>query len=91
MLGGALLPLLGFASISTISAAPWGSSKPGKTEYSQYYDIQAHRGGRGQCVENTIASFAWGLISGATTLELDVRSLYITLNTCSIMSDSTHY
>jgi hypothetical protein len=76
MLGGVLLPLVGFAFINTISAAPYDSSKPGKTEYSQYYDVQAHRGGRGQCVENTIASFAWGLISGATTLELDVGGLY---------------
>lgn len=44
-------------------------------DHDQYYDVQGHRGGRGQCVENTIASFAWGLISGATTLELDVRVL----------------
>lgn len=36
-----------------------------------YYDVQAHRGGRGDVVENTLPSFAWGLIHGATTLELD--------------------
>ncbi|KAJ7630576.1 PLC-like phosphodiesterase, partial [Roridomyces roridus] len=30
-----------------------------------------HRGGRGNAVENTLPSFAWGLIHGATTLELD--------------------
>ncbi|KAJ7293197.1 PLC-like phosphodiesterase [Mycena rebaudengoi] len=35
------------------------------------YDIQGHRGGRGNAVENTLPSFAWGLIDGATTLELD--------------------
>ncbi|KAJ7655194.1 PLC-like phosphodiesterase [Mycena polygramma] len=35
------------------------------------FDIQGHRGGRGNAVENTLPSFAWGLIDGATTLELD--------------------
>ncbi|KAF8317590.1 PLC-like phosphodiesterase [Clavulina sp. PMI_390] len=35
------------------------------------YDIQGHRGGRGHTVENTLPSFAWGLINGVTTLELD--------------------
>ncbi|KAF7339995.1 PLC-like phosphodiesterase [Mycena venus] len=35
------------------------------------FDVQGHRGGRGNAVENTLPSFAWGLIDGATTLELD--------------------
>ncbi|CAE6538547.1 unnamed protein product [Rhizoctonia solani] len=35
------------------------------------YDIQGHRGGRGQTVESTLPAFAWGLIYGATTLEFD--------------------
>ncbi|KAF8213459.1 PLC-like phosphodiesterase [Mycena galopus ATCC 62051] len=35
------------------------------------FDVQGHRGGRGVAVENTLPSFAWGLIDGATTLELD--------------------
>ncbi|KIL70972.1 hypothetical protein M378DRAFT_95816, partial [Amanita muscaria Koide BX008] len=35
------------------------------------FDIQGHRGGRGDAIENTLPSFAWGLINGATTLELD--------------------
>ncbi|KAG2155429.1 PLC-like phosphodiesterase, partial [Suillus clintonianus] len=37
----------------------------------RFYDVQAHRGGRGNVVESTLPSFAWGLIDGATTLELD--------------------
>ncbi|KAL5535130.1 hypothetical protein ACEPAF_3224 [Sanghuangporus sanghuang] len=37
----------------------------------KYFDIQGHRGGRGKTVENTLPSFAWGLIDGSTTLELD--------------------
>ncbi|KAI0666304.1 PLC-like phosphodiesterase [Trametes maxima] len=39
--------------------------------HRRFYDVQAHRGGRGNTVENTLPSFAWGLIDGATTLELD--------------------
>ncbi|KAJ7814158.1 PLC-like phosphodiesterase [Mycena olivaceomarginata] len=35
------------------------------------FDVQGHRGGRGNAIENTLPSFAWGLIDGATTLELD--------------------
>lgn len=37
----------------------------------QPFDIQAHRGGRGSTVENTLPSFAYGAISGANTLEFD--------------------
>ncbi|PBL00918.1 PLC-like phosphodiesterase [Armillaria gallica] len=33
--------------------------------------LQSHRGGRGETVESTLPSFAWGLIHGAKTLELD--------------------
>ncbi|KAJ7275412.1 PLC-like phosphodiesterase [Mycena haematopus] len=33
--------------------------------------LKGHRGGRGNAVENTLPSFAWGLIDGSTTLELD--------------------
>ncbi|KAH9853019.1 PLC-like phosphodiesterase [Lenzites betulinus] len=39
--------------------------------HRRFFDVQAHRGGRGNTVENTLPSFAWGLIDGATTLELD--------------------
>ncbi|RPD58375.1 PLC-like phosphodiesterase [Lentinus tigrinus ALCF2SS1-6] len=39
--------------------------------HDRFYDVQAHRGGRGNTVENTLPSFAWGLIDGASTLELD--------------------
>jgi glycerophosphoryl diester phosphodiesterase len=37
------------------------------------FDLQAHRGGLGLVVENTLASFANGLRTGVTTLELDVQ------------------
>ncbi|KAH7914482.1 PLC-like phosphodiesterase [Hygrophoropsis aurantiaca] len=44
---------------------------PTRNHNARFYDVQAHRGGRGNTVESTLPSFAWGLIDGATTLELD--------------------
>jgi len=38
---------------------------------SRYFDVQGHRGTRGEAIENTLPAFAWGLILGATTLEMD--------------------
>ncbi|CAA7258745.1 unnamed protein product [Cyclocybe aegerita] len=35
------------------------------------FDVQGHRGTRGQAVESTLPAFAWALIDGVTTLELD--------------------
>jgi len=37
----------------------------------QAFDLQGHRGGRGNANENTLHSFAWGLIDGVKTLEMD--------------------
>jgi len=42
-----------------------------KSGNTKYFDVQAHRGGRGSTVEDLLPSFAWSLIDGATTLELD--------------------
>ncbi|OBZ79244.1 Cytochrome b-c1 complex subunit Rieske, mitochondrial [Grifola frondosa] len=44
---------------------------PLRLGHARFFDVQAHRGGRGNTVENTLPSFAWGLIDGASTLELD--------------------
>ncbi|TFY54727.1 hypothetical protein EVJ58_g8689 [Rhodofomes roseus] len=44
---------------------------PALQGHRRFYDVQAHRGGRGNTIENTLPSFAWGLIDGAATLELD--------------------
>ncbi|TDL28770.1 PLC-like phosphodiesterase [Rickenella mellea] len=60
--------------LPTLSVLGFPAQEPLQTSRRQpgkFYDIQAHRGGRGNTVENTIPSFAWGLIDGATTLELD--------------------
>jgi glycerophosphoryl diester phosphodiesterase len=53
---------------STVSAASAGShSRVGR------FDLQAHRGGLGLVVESTLASFANGLETGVSTLEMDVQ------------------
>lgn len=51
------------ASASPINSKRW--------LYQKYFDLQGHRGGRGESIENTLHSFAWGLIDGVTTLEMD--------------------
>ena len=38
-----------------------------------HFDLQAHRGGIGLTVESTLASFATGIETGVTTLELDLQ------------------
>ncbi|KAM6497988.1 PLC-like phosphodiesterase [Amanita muscaria] len=47
------------------------ANKPSDPVHWQYFDLQGHRGGRGDVIENTLPSFAWALVSGVTTLELD--------------------
>ncbi|KAH9891050.1 PLC-like phosphodiesterase [Cubamyces lactineus] len=56
-----------FLSLASPAQRPLTTS----TSYHKFFDVQAHRGGRGNTIENTLPSFAWGLIDGATTLELD--------------------
>ena len=50
---------------------PGGDSRPGHS--AQRFDLQAHRGGIGLSVENTVASFGRALDLGVSTLELDVQ------------------
>jgi glycerophosphoryl diester phosphodiesterase len=47
------------------------ADRPG--EGTRFFDVQAHRGGIGLTVENTIASFSRALDLGVSTLELDVQ------------------
>ncbi|KAH7883802.1 PLC-like phosphodiesterase [Phlebopus sp. FC_14] len=58
-----------FASASPAQNLLSSPSIPGAN--SRFFDVQAHRGGRGNTVESTLPSFAWGLVDGVTTLELD--------------------
>lgn len=46
-------------------AAPNLDKKP------KYFDVQGHRGTRGEMVESTLPAFALALMDGVTTLELD--------------------
>ncbi|WP_245870672.1 glycerophosphodiester phosphodiesterase family protein [Asanoa hainanensis] len=62
----ATVALSGVAGL-TAGTAP-ASAKPTKT-----FDLQAHRGGIGLRVENTLASFGNALQLGVSTLELDVQ------------------
>ncbi|KAL1726315.1 PLC-like phosphodiesterase [Schizophyllum commune] len=54
-----------------LGAAGVVQGSPARRASGGTLDIQAHRGGRGNTVENVLPSFAWGLIDGASTLELD--------------------
>ncbi|CAL1696216.1 unnamed protein product [Somion occarium] len=66
------IPQLTFlANQALLLAALPSQERLTKWSHSRFYDVQAHRGGRGNTVENTLPSFAWGLIDGSTTLELD--------------------
>ncbi|KAJ7102293.1 PLC-like phosphodiesterase [Mycena belliarum] len=60
------LLLLASSLLASVSAA---SQEPLARPFA--FDVQGHRGGRGNAIENTLPAFAWGLIDGATTLELD--------------------
>jgi glycerophosphoryl diester phosphodiesterase len=42
-------------------------------DHRRTFDLQAHRGGLGLVVESTLASFANGLETGVSTLEMDVQ------------------
>ncbi|KAF8140041.1 PLC-like phosphodiesterase [Boletus edulis] len=60
--------ILAFLEVFLVLASP---AQETFASTNKPYDVQAHRGGRGNTVENTVQSFAWGLVDGATTLELD--------------------
>ena len=54
------------ALLGAVNAAPYE-----KYDEKRLLGIQGHRGGRGEMIENTLPAFAWGLIDGVTTLEMD--------------------
>ncbi|KAI6045035.1 PLC-like phosphodiesterase [Pisolithus marmoratus] len=66
----AYIALLGILGSFLVSASPTQDTFSLNSN-KKFYDVQAHRGGRGNTVENTLPSFAWGLVDGSTTLELD--------------------
>ena len=67
-------------TLATLTAAPAaaaGPSRPGDDPRpgfgSERFDLQAHRGGLGLTVENTLAAYDHALDLGVSTLELDVQ------------------
>ena len=54
------------ACLLIVAAAPPASATPAA------FDLQAHRGGRGEVTEESLAAFAHALEVGVSTLELDV-------------------
>lgn len=71
-----ILGLLATAVHAFLFPSPAPSStlaeRVGRDDFSRYFDVQAHRGGRGRVVESILPTFAFGLASGATTIELDI-------------------
>jgi glycerophosphoryl diester phosphodiesterase len=54
------------ASIALLASAPIAASQPSE------FDLQAHRGGRGETTEESLRAFAKSLELGVSTLELDI-------------------
>ncbi|KAK4698697.1 glycerophosphoryl diester phosphodiesterase, partial [Phenoliferia sp. Uapishka_3] len=72
---GSVSMLFATALLAASIAAPvFSSPVPAEKRwaFSQYFDLQAHRGGRGHVVENTLPAFADSLNNGVTSLEMDV-------------------
>lgn len=65
---------LGVTAVGAVASSP---SRPGGDARPGYgagrFDLQAHRGGIGLTVENTLAAFDRALELGVSTLELDVQ------------------
>ncbi|MCQ6272905.1 glycerophosphodiester phosphodiesterase [Pseudarthrobacter sp. R1] len=58
-------------TLGTTLSAQAADTNPNGTD--NHFDLQAHRGGLGLTVESTLASFAKGLETGVSTLELDLQ------------------
>jgi len=65
--------LAGIGGVVLTTAALTMPVQAANHQADKEFDLQAHRGGLGLVVENTLASFANGLRTGVTTLELDVQ------------------
>ncbi|MEE1940091.1 glycerophosphodiester phosphodiesterase family protein [Streptomyces sp. TRM 70361] len=76
------LPAAVLAAVCVMTAAPSPAAAASPADHGHdggrgirhhHFDLQAHRGGLGLVVENTLASFANALETGVSTLELDVQ------------------
>ncbi|GAA5998714.1 uncharacterized protein JCM10292_007180 [Rhodotorula paludigena] len=59
--------LIAVALASLAAAAPLEK----RWAYSKYWNVEGHRGARGEAIESTLPAFAQALVSGVTTLEFD--------------------
>lgn len=59
-------------TVGGASCAPAGPAAPANTMHRPSFDLQAHRGGRGETTEESLRAFAKALELGVTTLELDI-------------------
>jgi len=65
---------VGIAPVAASSvSSPTGAHPIGGAGHRRTFDLQAHRGGLGLVVENTLPAFANALELGVSTLELDVQ------------------
>ncbi|GAA5895759.1 hypothetical protein JCM6882_001373 [Rhodosporidiobolus microsporus] len=58
-------------AVVALAAAASAAPLTKRWDYIKYFDLEGHRGGRGEAIESTLPAFAHALIYGATTLELD--------------------
>ncbi len=63
--------ILALALLSTPPSPTWHTEKTVALGKQKIFELSAHRGGRGLCPENTLASFSNALAIGVSTLEMD--------------------
>jgi glycerophosphoryl diester phosphodiesterase len=61
------------AVVAALLSAPVPATADHDDRHRRHFDLQAHRGGLGLVVENTLPAFANALELGVSTLELDVQ------------------
>ncbi|KAK4053666.1 hypothetical protein OIV83_001322 [Microbotryomycetes sp. JL201] len=66
----AIAPLASYAAPLALRSSKLALSR--RWEYSQYFDVQGHRGGRGEYSEELLSAMAAGLRAGVSTLEMDL-------------------
>jgi glycerophosphoryl diester phosphodiesterase len=67
--GGA--ELLALALLAASPSPTWSAENAMASGKQKMFELSAHRGGRGLCPENTLASFSNALSIGVSTLEMD--------------------
>jgi glycerophosphoryl diester phosphodiesterase len=79
--------LLALALLAASSSSTFSAEKRMAARKQKMFELSAHRGGRGLCPENTLASFSNALAIGVTTLEMDVA---VTKDRVVVISHDPH-